>query len=353
MTIVARETTIRIGEREVGSGHPTFVVGEVGLVHDGSLGLAHAFIDAVAGTGADAVKFQTHLAEAESTPQEPFRVPFSRQDESRYDYWRRTSFTEDQWCGLAEHARERGLVFLSSPFSLEAVQLLERVGVPAWKVGSGEVSNIELLERMAKTRLPVLLSSGMSSTQELDDSVSAIRSAGGAVAIFQATSVYPAPPDRVGLNVLDELRIRYRCPVGLSDHSGTIYASLAAVTLRANLIEVHVTLSREMFGPDVSASVTVGELRKLCDGIRFIERALANPVDKDVVAEELEPVRQVFTKSVVARTNLPAGIVLAREHLAVKKPGTGIPGNKLPTLVGRRLVRSLQADEPLSEGDVE
>lgn len=344
---------IRIAQREVGTGRPTFIVGEVGLVHEGSLGIAHAFVDAIAATGADAVKFQTHIAEAESTPHEPFRVRFSRQDDSRYDYWRRTSFTEEQWAGLAEHANESGLVFLSSPFSLDAVELLERVGMPAWKVGSGEVSNSELLERIAQTGSPILLSSGMSSLQELDEAVRTIRSVGGSLAILQATSAYPSPPERIGLNLLDDLRSRYGCPVGLSDHSGTIYASLAAVALGANLIEVHVTLSHNLFGPDVPASITVEELRHLADGIHFIDRALSNPVDKDTLAEELEPLRRVFTKSVVLRDDLPAGTILEREHLAAKKPGTGIPASKLPTLVGRRLLRDVTADELLDESDVE
>jgi N-acetylneuraminate synthase len=344
---------IRIAQREVGTGRPTFIVGEVGLVHEGSLGIAHAFVDAIAAAGADAVKFQTHIAEAESTLHEPFRVRFSRQDDSRYDYWRRTSFTEEQWAGLAEHANECGLVFLSSPFSLEAVELLERVGMPAWKVGSGEVSNSELLERIAQTGSPILLSSGMSSLQELDEAVRTIRSVGGSLAILQATSAYPSPPERIGLNVLDDLRRRYGCPVGLSDHSGTIYASLAAVALGANLIEVHVTLSRNMFGPDVPASIAVEELRELADGIRFIDRALSNPVDKDALAEELGPLRRIFTKSVVLRDDLPAGTVLEREHLAAKKPGTGIPASKLPALVGRRLLRDVTADELLDESDVE
>jgi N,N'-diacetyllegionaminate synthase len=350
---VTSEASIRIGERHIGFGQPTFIVAEVGLVHEGSLGIAHEFIDAIAGAGADSVKFQTHIAEAESTPHEPFRIPFSAQDESRYDYWRRTSFTEPQWRGLAEHASQRGLVFLSSPFSLEAVELLERVGMSAWKVGSGEVTNIEMLEHIARSGSPILLSSGMSSVQELDHAVAAIRSEGGSVAVLQATSAYPSPPEQIGLNLLEELRSRYGCAVGLSDHSGSIYASLAAVTLGANLIEVHVTLSRAMFGPDVAASVTVEELRHLCEGIRFIERALANPVDKDVLAGEFKPLRRVFMKSVVVRADLPAGTVLSREHLAAKKPGTGIPANKLPELVGRRLRRSVRADELLNESDVE
>src|SRR5688500_1354690 len=139
------------------------IIGEVAQAHDGSLGMAHAFIDAIAAAGADAVKFQTHIAAAESTLQEPWRVKFSRQDTTRHAYWKRMEFTEEQWVGLREHAHDRGLEFLSSPFSSEAVSLLARVGVAAWKIASGEVSNLALLEQIAATRLPVFLSSGMSS----------------------------------------------------------------------------------------------------------------------------------------------------------------------------------------------
>lgn len=344
---------VSIGARGLGAGSPTLVIAEVAQAHDGSLGLAHAFIDAIAEAGADAVKFQTHIAHAESTAAEPFRVRFSRQDTSRYAYWERTAFTEEQWRGLAEHARERSLLFLSSPFSLEAVELLERVGVPAWKVGSGEVGNSELLARVAATGLPILMSSGMSALSELDRAVSHVRTVGSPVVVLQCTSEYPSPPERTGLNLLAVFRERYACPVGLSDHSGTIYPSLAAVPLGASVIEVHVTLSREMFGPDVQASVTTNELRQLCDGVRFLDRALAEPVDKDLLAREFEPLREIFTKSVVARTDLPVGTVLHREHLTLKKPGTGLPAERIAMVLGRRLSRSVRADELLREDDLE
>src|SRR5919201_5678845 len=161
------------------------VIGEVAQAHDGSLGLAHAFIDAIAGAGADAVKFQTHLAAAESTPSEPWRVRFSRQDATRYDYWKRMEFTEAQWHELKRHADERGLLFLSSPFSVEAVELLERVGVAAWKVASGEVGNAPMFERMAAARLPVFLSTGMSPLGEIDAAVEQVKSHGLPLAVLQ------------------------------------------------------------------------------------------------------------------------------------------------------------------------
>src|SRR5262245_9697867 len=227
-------------------GGRCWVIGEIAQAHDGSLGLAHAYIDAIASAGADAVKFQTHIAAAESTPAEPWRVKFSLQDETRYDYWRRMEFTEAQWAGLRRHADERGLLFLSSPFSVEAVELLKRVGVAAWKVASGELANPVIFDAIGDTGRPVLLSTGMSPMSEIDAAVSRVREKRLPLAVMQCTTAYPCPPEKIGLNLLETFRDRYGSAVGLSDHSGTIYPSLAAATLGSEVVEVHVTMSREM-----------------------------------------------------------------------------------------------------------
>jgi N-acetylneuraminate synthase len=342
--------------REILTGSPgCLVIGEVAQAHDGSLGTAHAFIDAIAAAGADAVKFQTHVAAAESTPGEPWRVRFSPQDATRYEYWKRMEFTAEQWAGLARHAEERGLLFLSSPFSVEAARLLESLGMKAWKVASGEVSNPVLFDALlatGKPTRPILLSTGMSPLAEIDEAVRRVRERNLPLAVLQCTTAYPCPPEKLGLNLIAAFRERYGCAVGLSDHSGTIYPGLAAVSLGAEVLEVHVTLSREAFGPDVPASLTTAELRQLAEGVRFLERALASPVDKDGMAGEMEPLRRMFTKSVVARTDLAAGTVLAQEHLAVKKPGGGIPAARMAEVVGVRLRRTVKADEPLREEDL-
>ncbi|MGH7718050.1 MAG: N-acetylneuraminate synthase family protein [Gemmatimonadaceae bacterium] len=336
-----------------GDGRPQcLIVGEVAQAHDGSLGLAHAFVDAIAEAGADAVKFQTHIAAAESTPSELWRTPFSRQDASRYDYWKRMEFTLAQWEGLRKHAEDRGLYFLSSPFSIEAMDMLSRVGVAVWKVASGEIGNHGMLSHMVDTGLPILLSSGMSDLGELDRAVALVQRAGRPFAVLQCTSAYPCPPEKVGLNLIPVLRDRYGGGVGLSDHSGTIFAGLAAATLGIDVLEVHVTLSRDMFGPDVPSSVTTVELRQLVQGVRFIEAMNAHPVDKDGAAAELVPLRQLFTKSVVAAADLPAGTVLQEHHLAVKKPGTGIPAARIGDVVSRTLRRPVATDTLLSEDDL-
>ncbi len=336
----------------LGSGR-CLIIGEVALTHDGSVGLAHAFVDAIASAGADAVKFQTHIAAAESTPSEPFRVKFSKQEETRYDYWKRMEFTEEQWRGLADHARERGILFLSSPFSIEAIELLDRLGMPLWKIASGETSNAMLLDRILDTRAPVLLSTGMSPIEEVDAAVARVRARTVDVGVFQCTTAYPCPPDKIGLNLIPFYRERYGCWVGLSDHSATIYPGLAGAALGMDMLEVHVALSREQFGPDVIASVTTAELRQLVDGVRFIERMRANPIDKNASAQETAPLRNLFTRSLVASADLPAGTVITRDHVAIKKPGTGLPPGRLEDIIGRRLARPVAADQLLAVEDIE
>jgi N-acetylneuraminate synthase len=348
----SQHATFKIGDRTVGSGAPCLLIAEMGLGHDGSLGAAHAFVDAVAAAGADAVKFQTHIAEAESTAAEQFRARVFVQDATRRDYWKRTAFNEEQWKGLQKHADERGLLFLSSPFSVEAVRLLTRVGVPAWKVASGEVTSLPMLAEMAETRRPFLLSSGMSRMEELDRAVAFIRERGLPLVLFQCTNRYPCPPEHAGLNLLAEYRARYGAPVGFSDHSGTVAAGLAAVALGACAVEVHVTFSRHCFGPDVSSSLTVEELATLAGGIRYVERALAAPVDKDAEAGQLGEIRAMFMKGIVAARALARGARLTAADLGFKKPATGIPVASLPDVVGKTLRRDVAADESITWRDL-
>jgi N-acetylneuraminate synthase len=336
----------------IGDGCPCFIVGEVAQAHDGSLGMAHAFIDAIARAGGDAVKFQTHFADAESTIDEPWRIKFSKQDVSRFDYWKRMEFTEGQWRGLKEHAESKGLVFLSSPFSRKAVDILNNLGMCAWKIPSGEVNNLRLLELVANTGSPILLSSGMSMLEELDAAVEFCRNKNAHVAVFQCTTAYPCPPEMIGLNLLRDFKLRYQCPVGLSDHSSKIYSGLAAVANGASLLEVHVTFSKDMFGPDVSSSLDFREFSQLIEGVRYIEKLNLNPVSKDNIAKKLETERKLFSKSIVLSEDLPRGTVLLDRHLDFKKPGTGIPAREVSDVIGKRLKYNLKKDTLISFYDL-
>jgi N,N'-diacetyllegionaminate synthase len=324
------------------------IIAEIGSVHDGSFGNAGKLMEAAAAGGADAVKFQTHIAEAETLKDAPMPPYFK--GEPRMDYFRRTGFSLAQWKALAAQARELGVTFLSSPFSLEAVDLLEEVGVGVYKIPSGEVSNLPLLRRVRETGKPIMLSSGMSGWDELDRAVAASRG-GGPLLVMQCSSAYPCPPEQVGLNVLGEMTARYGLPVGFSDHTMGCAASFSAAALGAVVIEKHFTFSRLMYGSDARHSMEPGEFAEFCRGIKDIWRMLDHPVDKGDVAPYRD-MKLIFEKSVVSARPLRAGAVLVREDLAFKKPGDGIPAARAEELLGRRLLHDLPEDRQIAWADL-
>lgn len=323
------------------------VIAEIGSVHDGSFGNACKLIELAQACGADVVKFQTHLAEAESLPNAPSPPYFK--GEPRMQYFKRTSFSPEQWRTLREQADLAGIGFISSPFSLEAVDLLEAVGVAFYKIPSGEVTNLPLLERVARTGKPAVLSSGMSSWAELDAAVAVLRS-GGPLTVMQCSSVYPCPPERVGLNVLTEMQARYGLPVGLSDHTGGVAAAVAAVTLGAVMVEKHLTFSRAMYGSDAPHSMEPDDFRAFVAAIRATSAMLAHPVDKADVGAFAD-MKLIFEKSLVTRQPLPEGTVLEFSQLAFKKPGDGIRAADYARWLGRRLARPVPEDHQLAPED--
>lgn len=325
------------------------IIAEIGSVHDGSFGNALKLIQMVSESGADAVKFQTHLAEAETLRDAP--MPSYFQGEPRYEYFERTAFTTGQWKQIKKACHDRGLKFVSSPFSAEAVSLLEEVGVDIYKIPSGEVTNHNLLEAVGGTGKKVLLSSGMSSWNELDRAVELLKKYHDKIIILQCTSEYPCPYHRVGLNIMQELNDRYSCPVGLSDHTITPYASLAAVTLGATVIEKHVTFSRLMYGSDARHSMEPEEFADLVVGIKAIEEMLASPVDKDKVATDLQEMKNIFEKSIVSLVDIPKNTIITSEMLGFKKPGTGLSADKIYEVIGKRTLVFIPKDSLISEYD--
>ena len=336
------------------SGSNVELIAEVGQAHEGSLGMAHAYIDALADTGVDTVKWQIHIAEAESSPEEPFRVKFSKQDATRMDYWRRMEFTMDQWREIKSHCESVGVQFLASPFSQAAVDLLEEIGVSRYKIGSGEVLNFLMLEKIGRIGKPVLLSSGMSSLEELDEAVHFIQKHNNPLSLFQCTTAYPTAPSQYGTNVIGILKERYSgIPIGFSDHSGDIYAGLMAATLGAELLEFHVVFDKKMFGPDVRASLTIPQVKQLVEGVRAIEIALSHPIDK-TDNSAFAGLKSIFEKSLAVSRDLPAGHVLQLEDLEAKKPARmGIPAHNFERVIGRKLNTSKAKFSFLKEGDVE
>ncbi len=319
-----------------------FIIAEIGQAHEGSLGILHSYIDALATTGIDAIKFQTHIAEAESSKYEPFRVKFSYEDDTRYDYWKRMEFSLEEWKEIKRHCDEVGIEFMSSPFSNMAVDWLEEIGVKRYKIGSGEVSNFLMLEKIARTGKEIILSSGMSSFSEVDETVSFLNQFNSKLSILQCTTKYPTKAEDIGLNVIKELQKRYKkFPIGFSDHSGQIYASLSAVALGAKLIEFHAVFDKNMFGPDSQSSLTIKEIKELVTGVRFIEKSLENLIDKSDNSAFLE-LKNIFEKSLAINKNKRVGDVITFDDLEAKKPyGYGIPAKNYKEVVGKRLIKKL------------
>ncbi|MCM4161426.1 N-acetylneuraminate synthase [Antarcticibacterium flavum] len=330
-----------------------FIIAEIAQAHEGSLGIAHSYIDALAKTGVDAVKFQVHIAEAESSEFEPFRVTFSTQDKTRFDYWKRMEFSFEQWQELKAHCEEVGVEFMASPFSNAAVDLLEKLEVKRYKIGSGEVGNFLMLEKIAATGKPVILSSGMSSFEELDCTVEFLQKKNVEYSILQCTTAYPTRPENYGLNIIQELKKRYKVPVGYSDHSAKIETCIAATALGAEILEFHAIFSREMFGPDASSSLEIAEITQLVSAVKNIQIALQHPIDKNDNSAYGE-LKSIFEKSLAVNKALQAGHVLRFEDLESKKPkGFGISATHFQKVIGKKLKKGLKKWDFLNEEDVE
>ena len=335
-----------VAGHEFGPGR-ALVIAEIGNNHDGSVHQAERLIDAAAEAGADAVKFQTHIAEAEMHPSTPTPPHF---DEPRWEFTKRMELSADDHRRLQAYAGERGLLFFSSPFSVEAVELLEEIGNPLYKIASGEVTNPPLLEAVAATGKPMLLSTGMSGIDDVERAFRTLRAGGGEVLVLQCTSSYPAPPEKVNLRAMVAMGEHFGVPYGLSDHTPDVYTSIAAAALGASAIEKHFTLSKRLYGPDHHASLVPEELARLVEGVRQVELALGSAEKERDPA--LDPARATFEKSVVSRVPIPAGSEISVEMLTTKRPGSGIPATRLAEVVGRTAARDIEQNSLLETADL-
>ena len=320
------------------------IIAEIGSVHDGSFGNAKKLIELASKCGADAVKFQTHIPDAETLKNAP--SPSYFKEESRYDYFKRTGFSKDEWKKLSDYSLSLGITFLSSPFSLEAVDLLESIGISQYKIPSGEVTNIPMLEKIASIGKPVLLSSGMSDWNELDTAVNIFNKKCD-LTVMQCSSSYPCKPNEVGLNILKEIKRRYVCKIGYSDHTIGYAAPVAAAALGASVIEKHFTFSRHMFGSDAKHSMEPNEFKILCKSIKEVWSIMHSPVDKNDI-NKYSQMKEIFQKSIVASQNLNSGTIVKIEHIAFKKPGTGISASNYQEVLGKTLTKDYKKNEMIN-----
>jgi N-acetylneuraminate synthase len=330
------------------------VIAEAGVNHNGELDLARRLVDVAVDAGADVVKFQTFTAEAlvqRNAPKAEYQKVTTGTTESQYEMLRKLELSEDFHRTLAAQSRSRGIEFLSTPFDESAVDLLERIGVARFKLSSGEVTNLLLLQHVASKNKPVILSTGMATMQEIGAAMNALRDAGAKdVSLLHCVSDYPTKPEDVNLRVMETIRSRFKVAVGLSDHTQGISVVLAAVALGAEFVEKHVTLDRNLPGPDHRASLEPSEFRAMVRGIREVEAALGTGEKKLTVGEA--STLQVARRSLVAASNLPAGTILERRHLAAKRPGTGISPMDAGSVVGKRLKRATVKDAMIAWDDL-
>ncbi len=325
----------KVGKRRAGAGQPCFIIAEAGVNHNGNIRLAKRLIDAARKAGADAVKFQTFRAERLVTayaPKARYQLKAGMK-ESQYEMLHQLELSDKEHELLKAHCKKRGILFLSSPFDETSADLLEKLGVPAFKIGSGEITNIPFLKYAAKKRKPIILSTGMSSMKEVRDAVMAVRSAGcKKLILLHCVSNYPANPNDVNLRAMQTMAQEFHQPVGFSDHTLGIAVSLAAAALGACVLEKHLTLDRRLPGPDHAASLEPSEFSAMVKNIRIVESSLGHG-RKEPAKSEINTAAAA-RKSLVAARAIPSGTRLTREHLAIKRPGTGFPPSTRSRLMG-------------------
>lgn len=330
-----------------------FIIAEIAQAHDGSLGIAHSYIDELSKTGVDAIKFQTHIACAESSEFEEFRINFSYQDKTRFDYWKRMEFSKEEWIGLKNHCESRNIEFISSPFSNSAVDLLESIGVKRYKVGSGEINNLLLLKKIALTKKPIILSSGMSNWNELDKVTNFLNQHKIDITLLQCYTAYPTLPGKWGINIIPKLKEKYKLKVGYSDHSGKIYPSIAAITLGAEVIEIHAVFDKNMFGPDAKASLTIKQIKKLVKAIRELEIEFSDNCESKQHNDDIMALKNIFEKSLAINKELKAGDFIRFEDLEAKKPkDKGINPLYFENVVGKKIIRNIKAYSFINNDDL-
>jgi N-acetylneuraminate synthase/N,N'-diacetyllegionaminate synthase len=343
----ALKNKIKIGDRCVGAGEPCFIIAEAGVNHNGRVALAKKLIDVAAAAGADAVKFQTFRAEDVITAgaaKARYQEQSTGTDESQLEMIKKLELSQADFKKLSDYARRQGIIFLSTPFDKGSVDFLDKLGVPAFKIASGEITNFPLLQYIARKKKPVILSTGMSTLGEIADALDVIKAGGtGEIILLHCVSCYPARIQDTNLRVIETLRNAFKLPVGLSDHSPGVTIPVSAAALGACVIEKHFTLDKKLPGPDHRASLEPDELKAMVRAIRDVAGAMGNG-KKRLTAEEKD-VKKAARRSIVAGRDIPAGTIITEAMLAIKRPGTGIEPKRLATIIGRKTKTIIRRDE--------
>ena len=343
---------IEIGDKMVGESEPCFIIAEAGVNHNGDINLAKKLIDVAREAGADAVKFQTFNAEnvvTKSAEKARYQKETTDAAESQFEMIKKLELTKKDFDELFAYAQKKEIIFLSSPFDKGSVDLLDELGVPAFKIPSGEITNFPLLRHIARKRKPAVLSTGMSTLGEIEEALEVIRKERVEdIILLHCVSCYPAKAEDMNLKAMETLRCTFKLPVGLSDHTLGITIPIAAVALGACVIEKHFTLDKNLPGPDHKASLEPDELKQMIKAIRDVEMALGDGMKRPTAEEEGN--KRVVRRSIVARVNIPQGAIITEEMLAVKRPGTGLEPKYLGEIIGRVTEIAIKKDKAITIG---
>lgn len=338
--------TIEVAGRKIGPGYPCFIIAEAGVNHNGKLNMAKELVVAAAQAGADAVKFQSFKAEnvvTRKAPKAKYQKQTTGSAESQYEMIKKLELSAGHFAELAHHAQKKGIIFLSTPFDNKSVDLLDGLGVPVFKIASGEITNFSLIRYIAKKGKPVILSTGMSTLGEINEALQVIQSEGiKDIILLHCVTAYPAKVKDVNLKAMETLRREFKLPVGLSDHTLGITIPIAAVALGACVIEKHFTLDKSLSGPDHQASLEPQELKQMIKAIREVEKAMGD--GNKMPTEEEKQIQKVARRSIVAGVDIPEGTIITEAMLAIKRPGTGIEPKNISSIVGKRAKRDIERD---------
>jgi N,N'-diacetyllegionaminate synthase len=341
--------TFQIGRRRIGPGHPCFVIAEAGVNHNGDLNLARQLVKTAAEAGADAVKFQTFVADrlvTSDAPQAEYQQRNTGVMESQHAMLQRLELSEDAHRELQALCSELGILFLSTPFDEECADFLSDLGISAFKIPSGEITNTPFIRHVARKGVPLIISTGMATLAEIRDAVDTVRDTGNEnFALLQCVSAYPSAPEDTNLRAMQTLADAFHVPVGYSDHSEGLEITFAAIALGACIIEKHFTLDRSLPGPDHKASLEPAELAAMVAGIRKIEAALGDGQKRPTAAEAATAL--VARKSLVAARVLKVGEIFHSSMAVARRPGTGLAPSVIDSLQNRKLARDLAKNEPI------
>lgn len=332
---------VTIENKSIGDGHSTYIIAEIGSNHNRDIKIAKKLINKAAEANVDAVKFQTYSADKLYSKKTPI---FSKDKIKPYDLIKSIEIPREWHKELIVYSKSKGLHFLSTPFDKEAVNQLEKVGVPAFKVASFEITDLELLKHIASKNKPVILSTGLANLGEIEEALNIIRDIGNnEIILLHCNSLYPSPPDIVNLQAINTMKNAFKIPIGFSDHTLGWHIPVAAVALGSNVIEKHFTLDRNMKGPDHSFAIEPDELKKMVSYIREVETAQGTGIKEKSKAEQ--EMYKKGRRSIIAKTDIPKGTKISRDMLIIKRPGYGIEPKYLDIIIGREAKVDINSDE--------